>query len=189
MRGFANSLGQRNWFESHPFSLNVCAPIDEQSALKLRYAGLEWSAELFEQKVQELDEQRSAVAHKRMDLSGPCRAYLAPQAFARIVEVVGHFGFGIESFHTKQSPLLPVYEGERVLNDAITISERVQGVAPNFNENGFLRPQSMTLIDTGRWRDWLVSTRSAREYGVPCNGANGRETPMATDVSPGGIET
>jgi len=43
------------------------------------------------------------------------------------------------------------------------------------------------LIDQGTFRDCLVSPRSAKEYGVPTNGAGDGEMPESIDVAAGDI--
>jgi len=43
------------------------------------------------------------------------------------------------------------------------------------------------LIDAGTFRNCLVSPRSAKEYGVPTNGASNGETPQSFDMAAGDI--
>ena len=45
----------------------------------------------------------------------------------------------------------------------------------------------MTLIEAGTFRNCLVSPRSAKEYGVPTNGASNGETPQSLDMEAGDI--
>jgi predicted Zn-dependent protease len=82
-----------------------------------------------------------------------------------------------------------VEEGVR-LHPAVTIRENTRdGVAPNFQEAGFVKPDQVTLIDKGAFRDCLVSPRSAKEYDVPTNGASGGEMPESLEVTAGSIVT
>jgi predicted Zn-dependent protease len=70
----------------------------------------------------------------------------------------------------------------------VTIIENTRdGVAPNFQEDGFIRPEQVYLIEAGRYRDCLVSPRSAQEYGVPTNGASIREAPESLEMAPGDL--
>ncbi len=61
------------------------------------------------------------------------------------------------------------------------------GLAPDFQEEGFLRPDEVALIEGGEYRECLVSPRSAAEYGVPTNGAATAEMPQSLEVGAGSI--
>jgi predicted Zn-dependent protease len=70
----------------------------------------------------------------------------------------------------------------------VTIRENTRdGVAPNFQEAGFIKPDYVTLIEKGAFRDCLVSPRSAKEYGVPTNGASAGEMPESLEMAPGTV--
>jgi predicted Zn-dependent protease len=72
------------------------------------------------------------------------------------------------------------------LHPSITMAEdTANGVAPNFQQQGFLRPDQVTLIEHGRYRDCLVSPRSAQEYGVATNGAAPAEYPESLAMGAG----
>jgi predicted Zn-dependent protease len=58
-------------------------------------------------------------------------------------------------------------------------------VAPNFQGAGFIKPDQVTLIEAGSFHHCLVSPRSAKEYGVPTNGASNGETPQSLDMAAG----
>src|SRR5690606_29295212 len=62
-----------------------------------------------------------------------------------------------------------------------------EGVGPDFQEAGFLRPDEVVLIDRGAFRDCLVSPRSALEYEVATNGASANEAPAAIDMAAGSL--
>jgi len=61
------------------------------------------------------------------------------------------------------------------------------GVSPNFQAAGFIRPDQVTLIEAGVFHDCLVSPRSAKEYGVPTNGASIAEAPESVEMAAGDI--
>jgi predicted Zn-dependent protease len=45
----------------------------------------------------------------------------------------------------------------------------------------------VTLIEAGAFHDCLVSPRSAKEYGVPTNGASNAEAPESVDMAAGDL--
>ncbi|HJQ62548.1 MAG TPA: metallopeptidase TldD-related protein, partial [Burkholderiales bacterium] len=72
----------------------------------------------------------------------------------------------------------------------VTLRERTaDGVAPQFQDEGFVKPPSVTLIDGGRLGDPLVSPRSAKEYGLTTNAPNAGESPESLDMAAGGLAT
>jgi predicted Zn-dependent protease len=116
---------------------------------------------------------------------GEYRAYLAPRALEEIVGLLGWGAFSARSRETKQSPLLRMQAGA-TLSPLVGMAENVaEGVSADFQAEGFLKPPRVELIREGRLGDPLVSPRSAKEYGLETNGANGGESPEALDFSPG----
>jgi predicted Zn-dependent protease len=187
--GFANSLGQRNWFSSHSFNLDWSFYHEKDKAVKTGYAGFAWDPAAFAQKVE------AATAHlevlrqpPRTIEPGQYRVYLAPAALEDILGILGWGGFSLKAHRTKQTPLLKMVEEGARLHPAVTLLENTRdGVAANFQEAGFLKPDQVTLIEAGALRDCLVSPRSAQEYGVPTNGVSSRESPRSLDLAPGAL--
>jgi microcin-processing metallopeptidase PmbA/TldD-like protein len=97
-------------------------------------------------------------------------------------------GFGLKDQRTKQTTLLKMLEEGVKLHPAITIRENSrEGVAPNFQEAGYIKPDQVLLIEAGALRDCLVSPRSAKEYAVPTNGASNAEAPESVEMAAGEI--
>ena len=119
---------------------------------------------------------------------GKHRVYLAPPAVADLLHMLAWGGFGLKARRTKKTSLLKMEESGQRLHPHFTVRENTQeGVSPNFDTSGFLKPDLVTLIDAGGLADCLVSPRSAKEYGVPTNGAGSGEAPESIDMSAGGM--
>lgn len=190
--GFANSLGQRNWFQSSTFNLDWCFYLQADKAAKNIYAGFDWSDDAFARKVDWSSQQLTALARDPKVLGpGDYRTYLAPRAMEEVMSLLSYYGaFGRRAHETKQTPFLRMLAGDASLSKQITISENTAGgVAPNFQSSGFIRPDAVQLIVDGKLNDTLVSPRSAQEYGVPTNGAHGGEYPESMAIVPGTIPT
>jgi len=185
--GFANSLGQRNWFQSSTFNFDWSLYLQADKAVKTLYAGHQWDQAAFESKVRWATDQLAVLARPPVALDpGHYRTYLAPTAVTELIDMMSWGGFGLEAHRTKQTPLLRMVTEGATLDPAIRISEDIaHGVAPNFQEQGYLRPDEVVLIDHGAYNDWLVSPRSSKEYGVPTNGASAGEWPMALAMGGG----
>lgn len=189
--GFANSLGQRNWFESHSFNLDWSFYHSADKAVKASYAGFDWQRSELGRKVSLATEQLGVLAHPARTIPpGQYRVYLAPTALFDVFELLGWGGFGLRAHRTRATPLLRmVAEGAR-LDPRLAVRENTaEGIAPEFESAGFVRPPEVALIEAGAYRDCLVSARSAAEYGVPSNGAENGEAPESLQLSPGNLPT
>ena len=185
--GFASSLGQRNWFDTQNFNFDWSFYHAGDKAVKTAYAGQAWDDDAFGRKVVRASKQLDALKRAPHTIQpGRYRVYLAPAAIHDIVGLLAWGGFGLKALKTGQSPLVKLAAGEAELADAVSILENTaEGFAPEFQGAGFLRPPSVSLVQSGRYAESLVSPRSAMEYGVATNGASSMETPESVDVAPG----
>ena len=187
--GFANSLGQRNWHATSSFNLDWSFYRDGDKAVKCGYAGFHFDRSVLERKVHNAARELEALGRPAKTIPpGQYRVYLAPAALAEVLALVGWGGFGLKAHRTKQTPLLQLVEGGATLHRGITLYEHAAaGVAPSFDAAGYLKPDRLTLIDGGTYRECLVSARSAKEYGVPPTGASGEESPESLELLPGTV--
>ena len=185
--GFASSFGQRNWHSTESFHLDFSLYHEADRAVKTSYAGFVWEPAELERKARLATEQLATLARQPRTLRpGRYRVFLAPAALGEIVEVLSWNGFSLRAARTKTTPLLKLVEHEVTLSPLVDITENThEGVAPNFQESGFIRPDRVPLVHHGRPASSLVSPRSAAEYGVPTNGASSTEMPCSIDLAAG----
>jgi predicted Zn-dependent protease len=189
--GFANSLGQRNWFQASTFNFDWSFYLRADKAVKNAYAGRSWDSDTFATKIGWSSQQLDALARTPVELKpGRYRTYLAPAALVELVDMMSWGGFGLKSHRTRQTPLLKMVTEGATLHPSVTMAEdTANGVAPNFQQQGFLRPDEVTLIEHGKYRDCLVSPRSAQEFGVSTNGASPWESPDSLAMGAGALPT
>lgn len=187
LEGFANSLGQRNWQRADNFNFEWCLYHDRDKAVKTSYSGARWEKDAFEAKMRFAREQLALLGRPARALEpGGYRAYLAPAAMEDVLGMLCWGGFGLKSQRTKHSPLMRLADGTQSLDARVSVAENTaEGLAAGFQRDGFVRPARVELIRDGRLCDPLASPRSAREYGVPTNGANAEEVPESLDLAPG----
>ena len=187
--GFANSFGQRNWFSSYSYNFDWSFYLQGDKAVKTGYAGFVWDPTEFSRKVELASEELTVLARSPRTIApGRYRVYLAPTAFAEIIGLLNWGGFGLKDHRTKQTTLLRMAEGKAQLHPMLNLAENTQdGVAPNFQDAGFLKPDRVVLIEKGVFRNCLVSPRSAKEYAVPTNGAGDGEMPESIDIAAGNL--
>lgn len=187
--GFANSLGQRNWFATHSFNLDWSFYHSADKAVKCNYAGFAWDAPAFERKVAAARGQLDVLARPAKTIPpGKYRVYLAPAALDDFIGMLSWGGFGCKAHKTRSTSLLKMIAEDAALAHAVTIRENTaEGIAPNFQSAGYVKPPSVTMIEAGRFKDTLISPRSAKEYNLETNGASSHEVAESVDVAGGDI--
>ncbi len=187
--GFASSFGQRNWHSTESFHLDWSLYQRDDRAVKTSYAGFQWREEELRRKSSTACEQLAALARPSRTLRpGRYRVYLAPAAVRELVELLCWGGFSMRAVRTKTTPLIRLAEDQAALSSSIEITENTrEGVAPNFQDAGFIRPDLVPLVSGGRMTGCLVSPRSAAEYGIPTNGASSSEAPHSIELAGGAI--
>jgi predicted Zn-dependent protease len=187
MAGFAAGTGQRNWFQSPSFHFEWCLYCRGDKATKQSYAGRSWSRDGLRVRMEEAVERLELLERpSRRIPPGRYRAWLTPAAMAEIIGLLGWGGFGLKNWRTRRSPLQRSLDGKARFSERFQLVEDTAGgLAPSFSALGFVRPDSVVLIEDGRPKTPLVSPRSAREYGVPTNGAGDSEGPVSPRVGSG----
>ncbi len=186
-RGFANSYGQRNWHETANFNLDWSLYQSRDKAVKTAYAGFDWDSATFMHKFHKATTQLELLKHKPVTLTpGVYRAYLTPTALAEMIGMLSWDGFSEKSLRTKQSSLIRMRDEGLQLSPTLTLSENtVDGMAPGFQSEGFIKDERVTLLDRGCLSNSMVSPRTAREFGIATNGANGNEMMTSIDIAAG----
>ncbi len=190
--GFANSMGQRNWHSIASFNLDWSCYLDgvgqKDKAVKSNYAGFQWDDSVLHAKMEAVRSQLNVLNKPSKTISpGHYRAYFSPTALSEIIGMMSWGGFGLKSLRTKNSPLLDMVETDRHLHPSVSIKENHKdGLTPAFTHQGYIKPDSVTLILQGQYKDCLVSARSASEYGESMNSSS--EYPESIDMSAGELQ-
>ena len=165
-RGFANSLKQKNWYSKANFNFDWSCYLEGDKAVKSRYAGFQWNSDTLDQKLAHVRVELQHLSKPTRKLSpGRYRVFLSPSAVAEIIGLLSWNSFGLKSHKTKQSSLIKLSQNTLRMDPRIHIKEdNVNGIAPNFTHNGFIKPDYVTLIDTGEYAGSLVNARSAIEF-------------------------
>jgi len=187
-RGFANSEGQRNWHAATTFNLQWSLYHQADKAVKSTYAGFAWDPGTLAAKMAEARERLALISRPPRSLEpGKYRAYLSPHAMEEIAGLLCWGGFSGRALATKQSALARMHEGERLHGRVRIAEDTAAGVAPSFQGDGFARPDEVPLVDAGALVGSLVSPRTAREFSLTANGANGDEMPESLAISGGDL--
>ena len=188
-RGFANSFGQRNWHEVDNFNFDWSLYHRADKAVKSAYAGFEWSDVELGSRMQAA---RSYLEHlktpPRSLEPGHYSAYFAPAALQELLDMLRWGGFSEKQKQVKQSPLQKLYDGQLEFSALVTMAENpVGGLAPAFQSEGYLKPATLPLITRGQPTSTMISPRTAQEYSLDANGADGDESPESVDMAGGSL--
>ena len=188
-RGFANSAGQRNWHAVDCFNFEWSLYHAQDKAVKSAYAGTDWNRADAAQRIETARERLGFLARPPKTMQpGVCRAYLAPAAVDELLWMLNWGGVSAKAQQTKQSPIQRLVESETRLSDRVHLRENTtDGLAPAFDEAGFVKPAAVELIAAGRHAGALVSPRTAREYGLDANGADDEETMQSMELGGGNL--
>ncbi len=191
-RGFANSLGQRNWHEASAFNLQWSVHHHADKAVKCGLSAFAWDERALEAKMRDARDALAHIARPARALApGKYRVFLTPAAVEDIVSMLCWGGFSARALETKQSSLTRMRDGAgeaAALDPRVTIAEATaDGVAPSFQSEGFARPPRVPLIEAGKLVGALVAPRTAREFSLDTNGANGQEAPESVAMAGGAL--
>jgi len=189
VRAFADSRGQRNWHSIASFHFEWSLYRSGDQAVKSSYAGAAWDEAEFARKMVRAREQVELLARPRKTLSpGEYRVYFTPVAVAELLSMLSWGGFSLKSRKTGVSSLMLLERGEAQLHASVSLTESVEsGIAPRFQDDGFVKPDSVKLVEQGRAAGTLASPRSAKEYGSAATGANSGEGPESLAMAAGSL--
>ena len=187
--GNANSAGQKHWFATDTFSLDYSLITPDEKMVKATYAGSHWNQSEYEKTM------ASSIAKLRMMdkpgkkiKPGAYRTYIAPAGVADIVGMFSWGGVGEASIQQGDSSLCRMRQNDVKMSPCFTLSEDfTSGMVPRFNYNGELAPEKLDLILSGSLHNTLVSSRTAKEYGVKSNFAGEREAMRSPVLAPGDL--
>ncbi len=188
VRANRNSQGQNHWFYSESFFFDYSLYHGPQ-AVKSVYAGAVWDHADWAANVLRSQSLLALLARPRQEIKpGAYRSYLAPAAFADFVGMLGWDALSAAAWKQGRSPLKKLVDKALSLSPLLTVEENFGlGLSPRFNDQGEVAAGRLPLILGGELQHLLVSTRSAKEYGLVSNGAAQSEAPRALDVGAGSL--
>ena len=187
--GLANSLGQKNWHEDYSFSFDYSIYNKNNNAIKLNYSSKKWNKDDYDFILNKGIEKLAILSNPEKKITtGEYRVYLEPSALNEIIDMMAWGGFSYKSNKIGTSPLHLLNKKERKLNEQIYIDENIKdGLSANFNSDGFIKPEEISMIEKGEFRESLTSPRSSLEYSVVHNAASPSEYPSSIDMKAGSI--
>lgn len=177
MRAIRNSKGLSHWFSTESFfldfSMYTVNADGENKAVKHNYADQKWHSEKFKTLVTSGRQSLSLLKRPTMKLPAKgYRVYFSPKAVAEMARMFSWGALSYASYRKGNSALQKLAAGQESFSPLFSLSEDFStGFVPRFNAEGEVAPEKTEMISEGKLKNWLVSSRAAKEYGVESNGA------------------
>ncbi|MGF1603799.1 MAG: TldD/PmbA family protein [Thermosynechococcaceae cyanobacterium] len=186
VRANRNSAGQKHWFATETFVLDYSMITPTEKAVKSIYAGAQWQQEEYEEHIAQSKKQLTVMERPVKTVPpGKYRTYFAPEAVAELIAMLSWGGVSEASMRQGGSALAKLREG-KTLSPMLSVRENFHlGTVPRFNDLGEVAPVEVPIITEGQLTNTLVSSRTAKEYEVSSNAADGLEGMRAAEMLPG----
>ncbi len=173
-----NSAGQNHWFSTDSFfldySLYTVNDAGENQAVKGLYADRHWRWQTFNNALAKGKMQLRALERPARTIApGVYRVFLEPAAMKEIMQMFSWGAVSYAAWKNGQSGLQKLIDGGEGFADRFNLKENFNlGLSPRFNSQSELAPMELPIIEQGQLKNLLVGSRTAKEYGVPSNGAD-----------------
>ena len=184
-----NSKGQSHWFANESFFMDYSLYLGEK-AVKGVYAGTHWNQSDYAANLAQTKNQLSLMDRPKKTLQpGAYKAYLAPGAVAELSTMFSWGSLSFANYKQGLSSLQKLADKEKSFSKLFTMRENFgMGFTPRFNDLGEVAPETLELITEGQMKNFLISSRSAKEYGATANAAGSWEGPRAMEILPGTLK-
>jgi predicted Zn-dependent protease len=186
IRANRNSAGQSHWFATESFFLDYSL-YDGPKAAKGSYAGARWDASAWAANLERTRDLLEKLKRPTVNVKpGQYRTYLAPRAFADVLGMMGWNALSAAAWKQGRSPFKKLVGREAHFSPLLSFGENFGlALTPRFNSQGEVSESVLPLMQAGELRTLLVSSRTAKEYGLTGNAADEGEAPRALDVACG----
>ena len=185
----ANSKGQFHWFQTESFTMDYSL-FSGNKAVKGCYSGTHWKSEDFKASIEQSAEFLEIMKKESIQIQkGSYKVYLAPSAVAEILGLIQWSSLSFDSYKKGNNAFKKLADGEKQLSPLFSMKENFDiGLTPLFNDLGEVSKPQVSLITNGKLTQFLISSRSEKEYGIKSNQANSSESARSIEILPGKLK-
>lgn len=189
IRANRNSQGQSHWFATETFFMDYSL-YDGPRAAKSIYAGSCWQDADWSTNLARTREQLSLLGRPEQNIKpGSHRTYLAPGAVSELIGTLNWGALSASAWKQGLSGFKKLADRETKLSPLLSLRENFSlGLVPRFNSLGEVAPETVSLIEKGELKELLVSSKTAKEYGLQSNAASDWEHARSLEILPGLLE-
>ena len=190
-KAYASSYGQINWYEKPSFFIDTSVYHSSDKAIKQLYADNIYQKKCYLEKINQAKVALETFSKPTINLSPKkYTVYFSPNAVYELLSLLNWGGFSYKSLQVKNSPLVPLMQKEKSLHSSFSLSENMSyAIGPNFQKQGFIKPNSIDLIKNGQFVNGMTSPKTAKEYGINHNSADEDESFVSLSMEPGSLDT
>ena len=187
--GNLNSKGLSHWFSTDTFSLDYSLVTPARKMVKATFADTSWNQEAYERYMDDSIAKLRLMERESITIDpGSYRTYIAPAGVSDIIDMFSWGGVSEASIQQGDSALCRMRSDSTKLSSCFSLKEDFsRGTVPQFNGDGEVAPESLSLISSGSLKNTLVSSRTAKEYSVKSNFAGRGEGLRAPFMEPGSL--
>ncbi len=188
-RGNANSVGQRHWFETDSHCLDYSLVTPSHQMVKGCYSGSDWNQENYEKYVENSKNKLRIMNRNPVKVdTGDYKTWFEAAAVADFLGMFSWNGISEASLRQGCSGFGRMRHEDVRLSSKLSLAEDFSpGLCPKFNSEGEVSSDSLSLIENGKLKNTLVSSRSAKEYNLDSNYAESGEYLRSPMMSPGNL--
>lgn len=175
--GSSNSAGQKHWFETDTYSLDFSLVNQDHKMVKGTFAGSDWDQSKYEAYIKDAKQKLELMNKKPVKMKpGKYRTWFESKAVANFISMFSWQGVSEANIRQGSSAFIKMRDGDAKLSPLFSLNEDFRsGLVPQFNEIGEIAPEVLAIIEKGNLVNTMVSSRTAKEYKVESNKANGEE--------------
>ncbi len=188
-RGSANNLGQKHWFETENYSLDYSLVTSKHQMVKGSFAGSDWDQKSYESYVKRTRDKLSLMEREPIKIKpGNYRTWFESAAVSDFINMFSWNGISEASLRQGCSGFGRMRHDDIRLSPKFSIVEDFRpGFCPKFNSDGEVPSDELVLIEDGRLKNTLISSRSAKEYGLESNFAENGEYLRSPNMKSGSL--
>ena len=181
-----NSKGQFHYFENDQFFFDYSI-YDGPRAVKGYYASDAWDDRALAAQAAQLKNTLSLLKKPVIKVKpGAYRTYLSPMAVDEIVHLFNWRALSRSSYEQGFAPLKKLFLKEQLFSPLFSLTENNElGLNSHFNSLGEISPKKLPLIEYGELKNFLISTATAKEYGLTSNNSDSSEGMRSYEVRAG----
>lgn len=189
IKATASSKGQDHWYSHYLLCIDYSL-FNGKLATKGLWSSPSWSRDSWEVSLKQSEINLNLMNRPKVQLPpARYRAFLKPAAVADFLSPIQWGGFSYSQYKTGRSCLQKLADSAVTLSSQFSLYQNFKlGLAPRFNSLGELAPEVLPIIVEGKHKNFLVSSRSAQEYGVPSTGASPQEKLPCLEMTSGQLD-
>ena len=187
--GYANSKGLFHWFSTDSFSFDYSLITESEKMVKDTFAGTIFNLDQYNIFMNNSITQLQMLEKQSIQLDpGDYRTYIAPAGVSDLLGMFSWNGLSEGAIRRGQSAFLKMKNDNVKLSPCFSLSEDfTTRLVPRFKANVELAPEKMDLILSGNLKNTLISSRTAKEYGLNSNFAGDGESLRSPVLATGNL--